>query len=172
MIYAGNLFLMKPYSVDHFLAKEVILEMLDSPESLTYLGVIDGFNWLTNHQSKISINGLVEMEESLQEDKSIRDVLLLYQDKNLSKDQIITKRIALFDLENDIKEAQDFPFHSYPLNQISGIHLNAVEFMTDIHPIRSTDEAYAYIDRLNLFSSSFKATLEILYAQIDLACIV
>ena len=37
--------------------------------------------------------------------------------------------------------------------------------MTDVHPIRNVKEAEAYIDRLNLFDDSFKATLEILNAQ-------
>ena len=50
IFYLVNLFLFKPFSLDHYLAKELILEMVDSPESLTYLGVVDRFNWLTNHQ--------------------------------------------------------------------------------------------------------------------------
>ena len=92
-------------------------------------------------------------------------MLLSYDNSSLSKDQVITKKIALFDLENKIEQSQDFPYHSYPLNQIGGMHLNAVEFMTDIHPIRNASEAYAYIDRLNLFNDTFDATLEILEAQ-------
>ena len=45
LIYLGNLFLFKPFSLDHYLAKELILEMLDSPEAITYLGMFDRFNW-------------------------------------------------------------------------------------------------------------------------------
>ena len=55
VLYLGNLFLMRPWSIDHFLAKELILDAIDSPESLTYLGVVDDFNWLTIHQSRLSI---------------------------------------------------------------------------------------------------------------------
>ena len=165
VLYLGNIFLMKPYSLDHYLAKELLLSLIDSPESLTYLGVVDNLNFLTGHQSKLSIEGLDDITESLEEDSKARDMLLAYDNDSLSPNQVITKKIALFDLENSIKQARDFPFHSYPLNQISGIHLNSVEFMTDIHPIRDLDEAYAYIDRLNLLDDSFNATLEVLEAQ-------
>ena len=41
MLYLGNLFLMKPLSLDHYLGKEVVLEFLDSPEALTYMGIVD-----------------------------------------------------------------------------------------------------------------------------------
>lgn len=165
VFYLGNLLLFKPFSLDHYLAKELILEMIDSPESLTYLGVVDRFNWLTNHQSKISITGLSDMEEDLIDAKKLKTRLLSYKDESLSEQQKITKEIAVFDASNFIKETEEFPFHNYPLNQIGGIHLNAVEFMTDVHPIRNVKEAEAYIDRLNLFDDSFEATLEILNAQ-------
>ena len=165
LFYLGNLFFFKPFSLDHYLAKELILEMLDSPESLTYLGIVDRFNWLTNHQSKISISGLDDLEDDLNDSKEIKSVLLSYKDNKLSEQQKITKRIAVFDLTNFIKETEVFPFHNYPLNQIGGIHLNSVEFMTDIHPIRNLKEAKAYIDRLNLFDDSFKASLEVLNEQ-------
>ena len=165
VFYLGNLLLFKPFSLDHYLAKELILEMIDSPESLTYLGVVDRFNWLTNHQSKISITGLSDMEEDLIDAKKLKTRLLSYKDESLSEQQKITKEIAVFDISNFIKETEEFPFYNYPLNQIGGIHLNSVEFMTDVHPIRNVKEAEAYIDRLNLFDDSFEATLEILNAQ-------
>ncbi len=165
VIYLSNLFLFKPFSLDHYLAKELISEMLDSPESLTYLGAIDRFNWVTNHQSKISISGLDDLEEDLIDAKNSRAMLLSYDEESLSEQQKITKKIAVFDLNNFIKEEEEFPFHNYPLNQIGGIHLNLVEFMTDVHPIRNKKEAEAYIERLDLFDDSFKGTLEILNEQ-------
>ena len=165
VIYLGNLFLFKPFSLDHYLAKELILEMLDSPESITYLGMFDRFNWVTSHQSKISISGLEDLEEDLIDAKNSRAMLLSYDDESLSEQQKITKKIAVFDLNNFIKEEEEFPFHNYPLNQIGGIHLNLVEFMTDVHPIRNKKEAEAYIERLDLFDDSYRGTLEILNEQ-------
>jgi len=70
-IYLVNLFFMKPYSIDHFLGKELVLGLLDSPEALTYIGVFDRFNWLTKHNSRLSIpendleNDIKELEDTI-----------------------------------------------------------------------------------------------------------
>ena len=164
-LYLINLFLMKPVSIDHYLGKEVVMEMLDSPEMLTYLGILDRFNFITNHQSKLSDEGLEELEEGLEEMRQAKKILESYDDSQLSQQQSITKKIALFDLSNNIKQQEQFPFHSFPLNQIGGIHLNMIQFMTDIHPIRSSSEAAAYIDRLNMLDEVFESQMEILNAQ-------
>ena len=163
--YLINLFLMKPVSIDHYLGKEVVMEMLDSPEMLTYLGILDRFNFITNHQSKLSDEGLVELEEGLEEMRQAKKILESYDDSQLSQQQSISKKIALFDLNNNIKQQEQFPFHNFPLNQIRGIHLNMIQFMTDIHPIRSGSEAAAYIDRLDMLDEVFESQMEILNAQ-------
>ena len=163
--YLINLFLMKPVSIDHYLGKEIVMEMLDTPEMLTYLGILDPFNFITKHQSKLSNNGLEDLKAELEEMKQAKKILERYDDSKLSQQQSVTKKIALYDLENNIKQQEQFPFHNYPLNQIGGIHLNMIQFMTDIHPIRSSSEAAAYIDRLNMLDEVFESQMEILNAQ-------
>ena len=158
---------MKPISLDHYLGKEVISGMLDSPEAMTYLGIIDQFNFITKHQSKLSVYGLEDQAEDLADMKKSRAMLERYDDSKLTKQQRISKNVALFDLDNKIKQEEEFPFHDYPLNQIGGIHLNMVQFMTDVHPIRSKNEARAYIDRLNMLDDVFGSTIESLNAQRD-----
>jgi len=158
---------MKPISLDHYLGKEVISGMLDSPEAMTYLGIIDQFNFITKHQSKLSVYGLEDQAEDLADMKKSRAILERYNDSKLTKQQRISKNVALFDLDNKIRQEEEFPFHDYPLNQIGGIHLNMVQFMTDVHPIRSKNEAKAYIDRLNMLDDVFGSTIESLNAQRD-----
>ena len=158
---------MKPISLDHYLGKEVISGMLDSPEAMTYLGIIDQFNFITKHQSKLSVYGLEDQAEDLADMKKSRAILERYDASKLTKQQRISKNVALFDLDNKIRQEEEFPFHDYPLNQIGGIHLNMVQFMTDVHPIRSKNEARAYIDRLNMLDDVFGSTIESLNAQRD-----
>ena len=166
-LYLVNLFFMKPISLDHYLGKEVISGMLDSPEAMTYLGIIDQFNFITKHLSKLSVYGLEDQAEDLADMKKSRAILERYNDSKLTKQQRISKNVALFDLDNKIRQEEEFPFHDYPLNQIGGIHLNMVQFMTDVHPIRSKNEARAYIDRLNMLDDVFGSTIESLNAQRD-----
>jgi len=147
-IYAINLFLMKPYSMDHYLAKELITSLFDSPEAMTYMGLFDRVNFITGHNAKLSVRDAEDAEADHQKNLARLDMLKRYQNDSLSSNQLITKKIAVFDTENDINAFENFRYHTFPVNQIGGTHLNLVEFMTDIHPIRSHGEAKDFISRI------------------------
>jgi len=158
-LYAINLFLMKPYSIDHYLAKELALDTLDSPETMTYVGVFDDYNFLLKHNQKLSIGSLEKDEEDHSKNLNQLETLKSYEPDEISSIQKVTRQIAIFDVENDINEFENFRYHSYPFNQISGNHLNMVEFMTDSHPVRSYREASDFIARVELFDEVLGANL-------------
>ena len=158
-LYAINLFLMRPYSIDHYLAKELVMGLIDSPEAMTSLGIFDDYNILLKHNQKLSIGSLKEDEENHADNVKQLEILQGYNSDRLSDVQKVTKEIAIFDVENDINGFNNFRYHSYPFNQISGNHLNIVEFMTDMHPVRNYREASDYIKRVKLFDDVFEANL-------------
>lgn len=158
-LYAINLFLMKPYSIDHYLAKELALDTLDSPEAMTYVGIFDDYNFLLKHNQKLSIGSLEKDEEDHSKNLNQLETLQSYEPDEISSIQKVTRQIAIFDVENDINEFENFRYHSYPFNQISGNHLNMVEFMTDSHPVRSYREASDFIARVELFDEVLGANL-------------
>ena len=166
-IYLFNLFYMKPVSIDHYLGKEIIKDLTSSPEYMTYLGIFDDLDWLTGHNSKISIPEYDDIAEDLNSEKRKLDILTRYNDKALSPLQQTTKQIAIFDTKNSIQELEDFPLHYYPLNQIGGAHLNAIEFLSDMHQIDSYIDAKNYIQRAGLFDESFEGLLTILEKQAE-----
>ena len=166
-IYLFNLFYMKPVSIDHYLGKEIIKDLTSSPEYMTYLGIFDDLDWLTGHNSKISIPDYEDIAEDLNSEKRKLDILTRYNDKALSPLQQTTKQIAIFDTKNNIQELEDFPLHYYPLNQIGGAHLNAIEFLSDMHQIDSYIDAKNYIQRASLFDESFEGLLTILEKQAE-----
>ena len=166
-LYLFNLFFMKPVSIDHYLGKELVLDLTGSPEELTYVGILDRFNWLTNHNSKLSIPQDSYIEDEIKHTEKIIKTLYKYNDSNLSDIQKNTKKIAIFDYENQLKELQYFPYLDYPLNQIGGIHLNTVEFMNSVHPIRTKSEAKAFIKRTDLIKEVYEGTLNDLKKQAD-----
>ena len=166
-IYLFNLFYMKPVSIDHYLGKEIIKDLTSSPEYMTYLGNLDGLDWLTGHNSKITIPNYEDIAEDLNSEKRKLDILTRYNDKALSPLQQTTKQIAIFDTKNNIQELKDFPLHYYPLNQIGGAHLNAIEFLSDMHQIDSYIDAKNYIQRASLFDESFEGLLTILEKQAE-----
>ena len=158
-LYLANLFLMKPHSIDHYLAKELTLSLLDSPEFMTYIGIFDPFNAILKHNQKLSIDTLEDGEEDYQDTLKHLEMLKKYNPDGLTNVQKVTQKIAIFDTENNIDRFKNFRFHSYPFNQISGNHLNGVEFMTDTHPIRNYREATDYIKRVRLFDDSMSSDL-------------
>ena len=158
-LYMVNLFIMRPYSIDHFLAKELVMDMVDSPEMMTYLGIFDNYNVILKHNQKLSVSSLEDADQDHADRIKRLKILNKYDSKNLSEIQKITKKIAIFDVENDIHEFENFRFHSHPFNQISGGHLNIVEFMTDTHPVRNYREASDYIKRVEKFNEIFTADL-------------
>ena len=158
---------MKPFSIDHYLGKELVLDLTGSPEELTYVGILDRFNWLTNHNSKLSIPQDSDIEDEIKHTEKIIKTLYKYNDSNLSDIQKNTKKIAIFDYENQLKEIQYFPYLDYPLNQIGGIHLNTIEFMNSVHPIRTKSEAKAFIKRTDLIKEVYEGTLNDLKKQAD-----
>ena len=166
-IYLFNLFYMKPVSIDHYLGKEVIKDLTSSPEYMTYLGIFDDLDWLTGHNSKISIPDYDDIAEDLSSEKRKLDILNRYKDKALSPLQQTTKQIAIFDTENNIQALEEFSLHYYPLNQIGGAHLNAIEFLSDMHQIDSYIDAKNYIERASLFDESFEGLLTILEKQAE-----
>ena len=166
-VYLFNLFYMKPASIDHYLAKEITKDLIGSPEYMTYLGAFDNLDWLTGHNSKISIPDYQDIAKDLDAEKRKLDILSRYNDKSLSSIQQTTKQIAVFDTRNNIKELEEFPLHYYPLNQIGGAHLNAIEFLSDMHQINSYIDAKNYILRASLFDESFEGLLTILEKQAE-----
>tara|TARA_E500000178_G_scaffold72488_1_gene70223 strand:- start:52 stop:1797 length:1746 start_codon:yes stop_codon:yes gene_type:complete len=159
--------MMKPFSVDHFLSKELILDLIESPEELTYVGILDRFDWITKHNSKLSIPQDDDIDNDIKQIEKVIKTLYKYDDSRLSDIQKSTKKIAIFDYENQLKELKDFPYLDYPLNQIGGIHLNTIEFMNSVHPIRSDSEAIAFIKRTDLVKDVYQGVLNHLKKQAD-----
>ena len=164
-LYLMNLFSSRPYSIDHYLAKELILGVTDSPEYMTYLGIFDDLSFFFKHNQKLSVPSSEESAEDYKDNLERLDIIRGFNDSSLNKNQRITKKIAVFDTENDIESYERFRYHSYPFNQISGNHLNLVEFMTDTHPIRNKNQASDYIKRVKMFDEVLDANLKWLNEQ-------
>ena len=162
--YFVNLFT-KPFSLDHYLNKEITIELIESPEYMTYIGVFDKFNFIFKHKEKLTVPSEENQRKKYLKKVKRLDLLKKYDPEKLSDIQKITQKIAIFDTKNDINQFENFRYHSYLFNQISGNHLNLVEFMTDTHPIKNHNDAISYIKRVKLFKDVLKANLEYLESQ-------
>ena len=160
-----NLYSQKPVSIDHYLAKDLVKKITDSPEYMTNLGVFDNFGFIFRHNERLSVQTSDKRNEDYKHNLNRLNILEGFDESKLSKSQKITQKIAIFDTQNDIEAYERFKYHSYPFNQISGNHLKLVEFMTDTHPMKSSNDARNYIDRVEMFDEVLHENLSWLKAQ-------
>jgi len=164
-LYLMNLYSQKPVSIDHYLAKDLVKKITDSPEYMTNLGVFDNFGFIFRHNERLSVQTSDKRSEDYKHNLKRLKILEAFDESKLSKSQKITQKIAIFDTQNDIEAYERFKYHSYPFNQISGNHLNLVEFLTDTHPMKSSNDARNYIDRVEMFDEVLLENLSWLKAQ-------
>ena len=106
---------MKPLSMDHYLAKELVVELIDSPEAMTYVGIFDRFSWLTKHSSKLSIPTENDRNEDISELEDRLKILQSYDINKLSDIQKTTREIAIFDTKNNLKNKKKF-YYQQPMH--------------------------------------------------------
>ena len=99
-LYMANLFLMKPHSLDHYLAKELTMSLLDSPEFMTYLGIFDPYNAILKHNQKLSIDTLEDGEKDHLDNIKHLSMLKKYNPDNLC---FIKDRKTITEEEEDEK---------------------------------------------------------------------
>jgi hypothetical protein len=71
-----------------FLGKELILDLIESPEELTYVGILDRFDWITKHNSKLSIPQDDDIDNDI---KQIEKVIKRYTSMMIQGFQIFKK---------------------------------------------------------------------------------
>jgi len=153
-IYALKLFVFKPFSLNHFLTRELVYDALKSPEVLTYMGILEEYGF-RSHNGKLSDYSLKKDSDDLREIKKDYRIVNSYQDEHLTSDELTSKKIALFQLRNEIDERTKYPYHNYPLRQMNGLHTQILEFMTDVHPIKDLKDGEYYLSRLEMIPIVF-----------------
>ena len=86
---------MKPKSMDHYLAKELSLGLIDSPEYMTYIGIFDFLNPIIKHNSKLSVNTLEDSYDDYLDRKEYLEMVKSYANDELTEIQKITQKIGL-----------------------------------------------------------------------------
>ncbi len=148
----------KPFMIKNFFNRFALKMVLYSPETLTSLHFlesvgIDGHNAELDDASPQSTTELFEFLESEMK------VLKSYDDSSLSKDELMSKRIALYLLEL-AQDAKKFRNHNYPVNQLFGVQNGFPTFMESMHQIHRLEDAEYYISRLEKLPRKFSQVLD------------
>ena len=162
-VVAGGLFLahtwyFKPVNINLFFARTMMQVMLDSPEMLSSLRVLEPIG-ITGHNAKLDDDSLAAGDRFMQQMKDAYDVLLSYDDEDLSQGDLVSKQIAASML-GTLVEGEKYRFHTFPVNQLFGVQNNFPSFMESTHQVHSVGDAEDYVSRLNAVGVKFDQVLE------------
>ncbi len=127
-------------------------DLMSKPQSLSMRGRKDRQDELNDLSEAFALKQIDLAKQDLK-DLSNFDVSKLNNDSRLSYDLFKRK------LERKIKFAK-YRHHTYPVNQMRGIHASIPAFMINMHKIEDKTDAEAYVSRLNAIKPTFDQLIE------------
>ena len=134
-------------SLDKFLDDSVLEPILDSPQTLTSLG-LHQLDFLTNHNENLD-------DYSVEKSESDHEKFLVYYEKlnnfdetKLPESAKLNLKVAKFAANIEKRGFENFRYYMGPFIQFYGTHLSFVNFMTDTHKLVSEKDAEDYIKRI------------------------
>lgn len=140
--------LFKPITLGLFYEKVFWESVLDDPEYLTSLGVLNNFG-IDGYQRKLTDISIEKQKQDLEKARKNLEVLLSYGKEGLTDQELLSFEILEWSLRLRI-DGERFLFHDYPANQLFGVQSQLPTFLATQHPLKSSKDVENYIARLAL----------------------
>lgn len=147
----------KPLYLNNFLNRELLKEAFTQPQQLTSLGFLETVG-IDDHNARLNDLSPERYEEFYQRLLKGREVLISYQDEQLSEQERVSKAVALYLADQEI-EGYRFRYHNYPVNQMFGVQSWFPSFMDSQHQISDLESVEHYLARLNAVDTQFQQLL-------------
>ncbi|RHX94930.1 DUF885 domain-containing protein [Leptospira yasudae] len=152
----------KPLTLGLFYEKMFWESVLDDPEYLTSLGVLNGLG-INGYQRKLTDISIDKQNRDLEKAKKNLETLLSYGKKGLSGQELLSFEILEWSLRLKVS-GERFLFHDYPANQLFGVQSQLPTFLATQHPIQNSQDVENFIARLDAVPQKIDQLLEgILY---------
>jgi uncharacterized protein (DUF885 family) len=159
----------KPLNINHFYERVFVEFLLDDPELLTQLGIIDNTR-LDFHSGKLTDSSPARIEKLAE--KAERDLRTLrkYNRSRLEGQTALSYDILEWFLQSTV-DGRQYMYHNYPVNQLFGVQNSLPTFMATGHQLVNEKSARNYISRLSRFGTKFEQVLEGLHLREELGVI-
>jgi uncharacterized protein (DUF885 family) len=154
-LFIAHTWYFKPLSVNLFYGRVFAKFAVDSPEMLSSMRILP--HWLDWYSDDLGDRSIAHDEAMSARTRRELATLQSYDRASL-KDQTSYDVLEYF-LANTV-EGDQFNFHNYPLNQISGEQSGLPTFMATQHQVNSAADGDDYISRLGQFPRAFDQVLE------------
>lgn len=148
----------KPITLGLFYEKIFWESILEDPEYLTSLGILNRFG-IGGYQKKLTDISIEKQEQDLKKAKKDLEILLSYGKENLSGQELLSFEILEWSLRLKIS-GERFLFHDYPANQLFGVQSQLPTFLATQHPVTSSQDVEDYIARLEAIPKKIDQLIE------------
>lgn len=146
-----------PVGMTNFINKETVPFMIESPEMLTYVGLDN--TPLDFHSAKLADYTEATWDKSTKRAKDMLVGLNKRGAKELKGQDMLSYEITKWFLEDQLS-GEEYRYSSYPINQLTGPHVNLPSFLTDTHAIVSMKSAEHYVSRVKEFGRVLDETYD------------
>lgn len=154
LLLAAGVFLVptiwgKPWSIDHFFLRSLILFAVDHPQLLSYARPLDAWDldFYSDELEDYSVAASLAIADEIDRTHA---GLLEYEPGDLTPEQRLSYDVAEW-LLRTYQEGRPFLFHDYPINQFQGTQSSLPDFMVNIHQVEDERDARNYLARLRGF---------------------
>ncbi len=156
LFWVGNLIWFKPFSIRHFYDRAFVELAFNDPELTTSMGIPVLYDMSKDELTDVSDQRQWDDFNRIKENYK---TLMSYDFKSQSTaNQLNTKILGWF-LKNQI-DGEPYFYHSYPVNQMSGVQSQLPSLLENSHKLRNKSDVEAYISRLTKFGAKFEQVIE------------
>jgi uncharacterized protein (DUF885 family) len=123
----------------------------NSPEYATQLGLDTGANAKLRHE--LGDNSYAALATDLARTKASRATIAAVDPAGLTPQGRIDREVVLYNLDSQIVGPERFelgsPQQPYAITQQDGVYFSLPDFLDSTHPVKTADDAEAYLDRLS-----------------------
>jgi uncharacterized protein (DUF885 family) len=157
-VFVVNAVWFRPWLLNVFYEKVFVEFMLDNPELLSTIGLVEQFG-ITGHNAKLNDESPAHEQRNF--DRLRRDLedLHKYPVEKQSASQRLSTAVLDWFLSVQL-EGEPFQFHDYPMNQLFGVQSRLPSFMANTHRLLGPKDCEYYIKRLEGIPAKFDQVLE------------
>ncbi|WP_288937575.1 DUF885 family protein [uncultured Sphingomonas sp.] len=134
-----------------------------SPEFATSLGLDTGSNADLRH--KLGDNSYAAIARDLARNRKAYALITAVDPASLSPQARIDREVVLYNIKSNIVGPEQFglssPQRPYPISQQDGVYFSLPDFLASTHPVKTAEDAQAYLDRLALMSRQLDSQTEV-----------
>lgn len=157
-IFVINLIWFRPWSLNLFYEKVFAQVLLEEPELLSSLGLVEQFG-ITGHNAKLGDVSPAHQQRFFDRAKQNLADLHAYPLERQNASQRLSTQILDWYISREI-EGEKYQWHNYPVNQLFGVQNEFPSFMANTHRLLAPRDCGYYLQRLNAVGTKFDQLLE------------